>query len=297
MIGIAGILSWVGLSLGAALTAAVMPVMHKKIRAERLSMMFWLRVVMLLIVLPVLAFTGLPEKPAFYAATFVTAFIWAYADLSSIRASEEYGAEVITRLIPLNVLVTFFMWIALDPATQGSYLDVPLKGLGILAATCAAVFFAMHLQKGPVTREHLRAFGPVILMSGMGVVYAKIALDSAPSLHSGVFGYIALQAFLMIIIFGALEAVWNPVPRAVFAGRVAMTSGLLMGINTVAHMIFKCYGYQLVENPAYISVVILTTPLWVMLYYRIVKKQIVGDMKAGTLVVLSALALLGFISI
>src|SRR5688500_8558083 len=104
MIGIIGVLSWAGLSLGAALTAAIMPIMHEKIRAERLSMMFWLRVVMLLIALPLLVFTGLPGNPTFYAATFVTAFIWCYADLSSIRASEEFGAAVITRLIPLNVL-------------------------------------------------------------------------------------------------------------------------------------------------------------------------------------------------
>lgn len=297
MMGIFGLLSWVGLSLGSALTAAVMPIMHEKIRAERLSMMFWLRVVMLLIALPVLAFVGLPDNPTFYAATFVTAFIWAYADLSSIRAAEEFGAGVITRLIPLNVLVTFFMWIALDPETLTRYMEAPFRGLGILAATAAAVFFAMRLQKGPVTREHLRALGPVILMSGMGVVYAKIALDSASSMHSGVFGYMALQALLMIIIFGVLEAVWNPVPRAVFAGRVAMTSGLLMGLNTVVHMILKTYGYQLVENPAYISVVILTTPIWVMLYYRLVQKQPVGDVKAGLMVVLSVLALLGFVSL
>jgi len=297
MIGIVGVLSWAGLSLGAALTAAIVPVMHEKIRAERLSMMFWLRMVMLLIALPVLVFTGLPGNPTFYAATFVTAFIWCYADLSSIRASEEFGAAVITRLIPLNVLVTFFMWIALDPGTLSDYLQEPLRAAGILAATAAAVFFAMRLQKGPVTREHLRALGPVILMSGMGVVYAKIALDSAVSMHSGVFSYMALQALLMIVIFGVLEAVWNPVPRAVFAGRVAMTSGFLIGINTVVHMIFKSYGYQLVENPAYISVVVLTTPVWVMLYYRLVQKQPVGDMKAAFLMVLSIVALLGFVSL
>ncbi len=297
MIGIFGVLSWVGLSLGAALTAAIVPIMHEKIRAERLSMMFWLRVVMLLAALPVLFLTGLPANPTFYAATFVTAFIWAYADLSSIRASEEFGAGVMSRLIPLSVLVTFFMWIALDPVTLANYLDAPLRGLGILAATCSAVFFAMRLQKEPITREHLRALGPVILMSGMGVVYAKIALDSAMSPHSAVFGYMALQALLMVIIFGVLEAVWNPVPRAVFAGRVAMTSGVLMGLNTLVHMIFKSYGYQIVENPAYISVVILTTPLWVILYYRVVKKQQVGDMKAGLLVVLSALVLAGFVLI
>lgn len=297
MIGIAGFLSWVGLSLGSALTAAVMPIMHEKIRAERLSMMFWLRVVMLLIALPVLIFTGLPGNPTFYAATFVTAFIWAYADLSSVRAAEEHGGGVMTQLIPLNVVVTFFMWLAIDPATLAGYIDAPIRGLGILAATGAAVFFAMRLQRGKITREHLRALGPVILMSGMGVVYAKIALDSSLSIHSAVFGYMALQAFLMIIIFGVLEAVWSPVPRAIFTGRVAMTSGVLMGLNTVVHMIFKTYGYQMVENPAYVSVIVLTTPIWVMLYYRVVQKQVVGDMKAGLLVIVSVLALLGFISL
>lgn len=291
-----GFMSWVGLALGSAFTAAIMPIMHEKIRAERLSMMFWLRAVMLLVALPVACVIGWPSEPGFYVTTFVTAFIWCYADLSSIRATEEFGAGVMTRLMPLNVLVTYFMWLALDRNTLAGALDVPLQSLGIFAALAGAVFFAMRLQKAPVAREHLRALGPVILMSGMGVVYAKIALGSGVA-HEAVFSYMALQALFMMIIFGVLEAVWNPVPRAVFTGRVAMASGFLMGINTVAHMALKSYGYQMVANPAYISVVVLTTPLWVMLYYRLVKRQAVGDMKSGLLLLLCVAAMAALISV
>lgn len=296
MSAIFAFLSWVGLSMGSAVTAAIMPILHEKIRAERLSMLFWLRTVMLIIALPVLFIVGWPTDPVFYVATFVTAFIWAYADLSSFRATEEFGAGAITRLIPLNVLVTFVMWIVIDPDVLYGYLDNPVQGAGIVAATCGAVFFAMRMQKNPVSRHALRALGPVILMSGMGVVFAKIALDQA-DMHSGVFGYMVVQAFFMILIFGALEAVWHPVPRAVFAGRVAIQTGFLMGLNSVAHLIFKSYAYQLVANPAYVSVVILTTPLWVLLYYRLVKKQVVGDIKAGLAVVVCAAALIYFVGL
>jgi hypothetical protein len=296
MSAILAFLSWVGLSTGSAVTAAIMPILHEKIRAERLSMLFWLRTVMLIIALPILFLVGWPTDPVFYVATFVTAFIWAYADLSSFRATEEFGAGPITRLIPLNVLVTFVMWVVVDPDVLYGYLDNPVQGAGIIAATCGAVFFAIRMQKNPVSRHALRALGPVILMSGMGVVFAKIALDQA-DMHSGVFGYMVVQAFFMILIFGALEAVWHPVPRAVFAGRVAIQTGFLMGLNSIAHLIFKSYAYQLVANPAYVSVVILTTPLLVLLYYRLVKKQIVGDVKAGLAVVACAAALVYFVNL
>lgn len=297
MSGIFGLISWVWFSTGSALAAAIMPIMHEKIQAERLSMMFWLRIVMLVIALPVLCFVGWPGSPVFYVATFITAFIWAYADLSSFRATEEFGAGAITRMIPMNVLVTFFMWLALSPDTLDGYLSNPMQGLGIFISLCGAVFFAMRLQRGPISRESLRVLGPVILMSGMGVVYAKIALDHAttPTIHSGVFGYMVVQAFFMILIFGALELAGRPVPRAVFTGRVAMTSGFLMGINSVVHLMFKSYAYMMVENPAYVSAVILTTPLWVLLYYRLVKKQNVGDIKAGFMVVICAAAMIGFV--
>lgn len=299
MSGILGLISWVWYSAGSALTAAIMPIMHEKIRAERLSMMFWLRIVMLIVALPVLCFTGWPGNPVFYVATFITAFIWAYADLSSFRATEEFGAGAITRMIPINVLVTFFMWVALSPETLDLYLSNPVRGLGIFASICGAVFFAMRLQRGPISRESLRALGPVILMSGMGVVYAKIALDSAtlPSIHSGVFGYMAVQAFFMILIFGALELAGRSVPRAIFTGRVAITSGFLMGINSVVHLAFKSYAYLMVENPAYVSAVILTTPLWVLLYYKLVRKQSVGDLKAGFMVVVCAAAMVAFVAL
>lgn len=291
MSAILALFSWVGLSIGSAITAAIMPIMHERIRAERLSMLFWLRVVMFLVSLPILCVIGWPTNPAFYLTTFITAFIWAYADLSSFRATEEFGAGAITRLIPLNVIVTFFMWVGLNPQLLNQYIDSPLHGMGVIACIAGAVFFAMRLQRNTVSREALRALGPVILMSGMGVVFAKIALDSAP-VHSGVFGYMVVQAFFMVLIYGALEAVWQPVPRAVFTGRVAIQTGLLMGINAIAHLIFKSYAYTMVDNPAYVSVVILTTPLWVLLYYKLVKHQDVGDVKSGLAVVACAAALI-----
>lgn len=287
MSAIAAMLSWVSLSLGATLSAAAMPFMQMKFQSERLSMLFWLRALMVVVSLPVLIFTGLPGDPIFYVATFITALIWSYADLSSFRASEDFGAGAVTRMIPLNVLVTFVMWVGLDPDLLYQYLDRPVRGFGIFLSLCAGVYFATRLQKTTVSRPAMRAMVPVILMSGMGVVFAKVAIDTGDS-HSSVFAYIALQSLFMAGIFWALEAKWHPVPRAVFAGRVAMTAGFVMGLNTFVHMIFKSYGYRLVENPAYVSAVILTTSFWILLYYKVVKKQDAGDLKAGLMVVLSA---------
>jgi len=284
---ILAVLSWVSLSMGATLSAAAMPFMQMKFQAERLSMLFWLRAVMAVAALPALIFTGLPNDPVFYAATALTALIWSYADLASFRASEDFGAGAIARLIPLNVLVTFFMWIALDPALLYQYIDDPLRGGGIVLSLCAAVYFATRLQKTTVTRAAMRAMVPVILMSGMGVVFAKVAIDTGDA-HSSVFAYIVLQSILMAGVFWTLEAKWHPVPRAVFAGRAAMTAGVMMGINTLVHMVFKSYGYRLVENPAYVSAIILTTSVFVLLYYKVFKRQEIGDLKSGLMVVVFA---------
>lgn len=287
MSAIVAMLSWVSLSMGATLSAAVMPFMQMRFQAERLSMLFWLRVLMTVVALPVLIFTGLPDDPVFYVATLLTALIWSYADLASFRASEDFGAGAVTRLIPLNGLVTFVMWVGLKPHMLYQYLDHPVRGLGIFLSLCAAIYFATRLQKTTVTRAAMRAMAPVILVSGMGVIFAKVAIDTGDS-HSSVFAYIAFQSLLMAGIFWLLEAKWQPVPRAVFAGRAAMTAGFVMGLNTFVHMVFKSYGYRMAENPAYVSVVILTTSLWVLLYYKICKKQEIGDLKAGLMVVLFA---------
>lgn len=285
-----GFFSWLGASMAAAISSAVVPILHERIQADRLSTMFWLRVVVLFVAAPALLFVGLPDNPTFYAATFVTAFIWIFADLSSIRASEEFGAAEVNRLIPLNVLVTYFMWLAVDSQAIEAVFSEPLRAFLIFISMGLAVFFTMRLQPGPITRDHLRAMGPVILLSGVGVVFAKIAVDSS-DLHDAVFGYITVQAVLMIAIFAAIEAIWHPVPRAVFAGRVAMASGILTGLGTAVHMVFKSYGYALVENPAYVSVVVLTTPIWIMLYFRLARGMVLGDLRMAFMAAVSVLAM------
>lgn len=291
MSAIFAFLTWMGLPTGSALTAAVMPVVHERIRAERFSMMFWLRIVMTLAALPVLLFTGMPDDPVFYIATLVTAVIWSYADLSSFRATEEFGAGPVTRFIPLNVIVTFFMWMAVEPGLLEQYRAQPLIALGLTASIAAAVFCAMRMQPYALSRAAMRALAPIVIMSGMGVVFAKLALDHAGTsgAHAAVFGYIVLQSLAMVLVFGALEAVKHPVPRAIFTGPVAIQAGIIMGLNSVVHLVCKAYAYRMVENPAYVSVIILTTPLWVLLYYRLVRKQAVGDLRPAFAVLVCAL--------
>lgn len=291
MIPALGLLGWVGLATGSTISAAAIPLVNQHARAERLSMLFWLRVFMLVIALPILCIVGWPGDPVFYVATFATAFIWAYSDLAGFRVTEQFGPGPVTRLIPLNVLVTYVMYAVVQPDVLYSYCHDPLRALAIAVALSATVFFAMRLQSLPAPREALHAIGPIVLMSGIGVVFAKIALDHA-SPASGVFGYMAVQAFFMVIIFGALEALWQPVPRAVFAGRVAMKAGLLMGAVSFVHLLFKSYAYRMVENPAYVSAIVLTTPFWIMLYYKIARNQVIGDLKAALAVVASAAILI-----
>ena len=273
-----------------------MPILHARFQAERLSLLFWLRFVMFLVALPILFFIGWPNDATFYVATILTGFIWAYADLSSFRANDEFGSAVITKTIPLNVLVTFCMWMVISPDVLHSYIDHPARGAGIVLSMLAAVVFSMRLQPVSVPRDAFRVLGPVVLMSGLGVVFAKLALEHAgsASVDSAVFAYVGLQSLVMAVIFWVIEGVWQTVPAEVFTGRVAMQSGFFMGLNSIIHMVLKGYAYTMVDNPAYVSVLILTTPLWVMLYYRLVHRQKVGSLAAGLRILIAAALMVYF---
>lgn len=246
---------------------------------------------------PIALYAGLPDSPVFYIAVSVTGAFAAYGDIRIFNLCARYGGGVVSRLLPLIIWVAFMLWLVLRPETMQEYTDRPLRALGIMAALGGCAWFSFTLQKCPVSRAAFIALVPVILMFGTNQVLAKIAMDNS-GLHSGVFAYLLWQSALVVVLVSIARLAvpgWFRASGETRAPRVArdkiLLAGCLMAFFWSMQMVLKNYAFTFAPNPSYVAALNETAPVWVMLFYIVIRHREDGNILSGLGIMASAIAL------
>lgn len=287
---------WVLFSLIAALPAAVSVLANQYFKLPGHLLVFWSRVVTVLCMAPFMAQIALPEDPRFYIAVAVTALLGAFADMRAYNASARHGAGAVSRVMPLGIVLSFFVWLGVDTSMIGKYLDHPFSTAAILVALSGITFFSMRLRHCVVTRTAFVHMLPALLAYTATNVLNKYAMHFG-AIEGAVFGYMFVQSALAVVIAGGYAAYHEGKPqRQKWAWQPLAFNALLLAIVWIAHMTFKNYAMAFTPNPAYQSAVLQVTPLLVAGVYKIVGHRENADVKSG-LYLVAFVALLALVTI
>lgn len=268
-----------------------MPLVSEHFKTNTMHMIVWLRIFSVLAVSPLVLFYGLPSDPVYYAAIAGVVILVAITDFIYFGSAARNGAGVTTRIQPFEVFATFVLWTAITPSLLQTYFDSPLRSLCMLLSLLGCVYFALRLQHHEISRRTFRTLLPVILLGALIIVLSKTAMNHSPP-HSGVYGYIFLQGLGILAIYSVLMRFMpHKFPRMT-RDHFVLKAGLFMALCSLAHLFAKYYAFKMVVNPAYVTVVGLTAPLWVWLYYKLTGRPDHDDVKAGFGVVVCAAILI-----
>ncbi len=275
---------WVWFALLAAISQAGLALVNEFFKVSPIGMLFWMRAICLCFLFPVVFLVDLPTDPFYYLFVFIGALIFAYSDLVRFGVVAKSGAGIVTRLDPLAVAITFVVWTALSPALFFSYLAEPLRAGGIVVSLIGCVYFALRLRKCEISYEALRHMAPALLLSAVGIITGKFAMMHA-SLLNGVIGYVFFQSFIVLsvyIIALNIPSIANRLPHRDMLCRslkekIVLLAGGSMAIAWLFHTPSKWMAISLVENPAYVTMIGLSAPLWVILLYKAIGRRDEND--------------------
>lgn len=281
---------WAVYAILAAVMITAIPLIQEKRKADGTALALWVKIFSFALTVPFLVHVGLPEHLEFYILIALTAALYSVSDIIYFRSVPIVGSGVVTRVLPASVIMTFFLWFAVDPSLVAVYVGQPIKSLGILGVLCLFLFFATRIKQCTITWNGVRAIWFVLFAACVGPVITKKSLDYVDPRFAS-FVFICLQAFFMILFMGAYYITRKPISRAVFMGRHAIiTAALIAGVSTPA-IVLKVMAIDLAENPAYVAVIFFTDALWVLLYYKFTGKQENANIAAGLGIVACAAAL------
>lgn len=286
---------WVPMGLFAALMTSCMLLVTEHFKLPAAQFLMGLRFFSLLLLTPLILIFPWPQDPVFYIATITAILIICGMDILMISSAVKHGAGVTSRILPLSAFATFFFWTIYSSATFHSYLETPLRSAGILLAIGAAAFFSIRLRQCEISRAAMKILLPVVVMASVVTVCGKVAIDAAP--QTGPLMWNFMQALILTPVYAVM--VYGTKGRFERAplNKTFAIAGILAALCSVGHIIVKSKAFHLVENPAYVMILLLTSPLWILLYYKIKKHEEKADIWSGIGIVFSALALIALTQI
>lgn len=265
--------------ISASFSAGVMLV-QERLKIEGFAIAFWAKVACIVLMAPLALYFGLPDNPVFYALVCAQAVLWAISDVIFFNAIARTGAGVISRLLPMSVIITFCLWFLIEPALLVTYLETPVRSALIFTTLCATVWFAMQLKQCAVSWQALRLIWFVLFAAVVGPLLFKLVAQHT-DIQRGPFSYVVVEALFMVTLWLIYHTIKKPVPRAVMLSPSAIKAGFAVGFFMSLMVASNFAAMFYVDNPGLVPAVKFTDTLLIMLFYKLTGRKEDANVWAG----------------
>lgn len=282
---------WAVLGFGAALFAAMLMLAQEHIKASGFAMAFWNKAFNILILFIPALYFGFPTQPHFYAYMAINSIVYAISDVIFFNVVSKTGAGTLSRLMPLNIILVFLLWLAVDPALQDKYLADPYRSIAIFLTIAMTGYFGFMMKKCEFSWGVLKSAWFVIVAGIIGNIVVKKAMEGVDPLQGSV-AAITVSAAMMVTMWSGYYMIKKPVPWQEMVSKKTLKSGLIIACITSVMVTCLLSSITLAENPAYTSAIFHLSAVLILIYYRFkgIKEQ--SNVFAGMGIVFCALALI-----
>ena len=229
-------------------------------------------------------FIGAPQDPRFYVGLVGATIPAIYCDIRRYNASAKFGGGMVSRIMPLTLIVSFFLWFFLDVALLKAYMANPLVSAGIVACILAIMFLLFRLRSNcAINKEAIAYLVPVVFAAAVMNIAHKYAMDHT-NLLEGIIAYLWLQAFIMLLASFYIIRHQEFSVKGAFSGQ-SRAAGLTLIVLSIAVIAFKATAMKYTPHPTYVLAIVTTTSVWVSILYRLIKHKEEARVREGLIVV------------
>lgn len=231
--------------------------------------------------IPFVGFVEWPQNTNFYIFVFATIPLVYFADMRSFSLFSKFGAGPVSRIHALKSFVLFLIWGVVNPDSILNYFHQPFTGGGIILSIIICVFFSSKLRVGNIDKQVTSAMLPVVICFAIVDVLNKSSMDIASN-TGGVFAYIFIQSLFIVLAFGIMRFLKKDVAVVKIAiDKRYIKGSFLLCLFFFCVMVLKNFAFMQAPNPAYVTVIMLLSPIWVTSFNKITKYPDKTNIRAG----------------
>lgn len=218
-----------------------------------------------------LPFMYWPTSPTYYGVILLCSCggIWARQRLFNIVI--QHNSRVACLQLPIAIVATFLMWLAIDTAERTRMLTDLTYAAGSITAILLVIASVFFIRKHDASWSALKIVAPIgVLYASFGVL-SKLVLDTGVSSLAISLNWVFLNN-LATLALGA-PFLWRRAQREGLNLRpenIEKAAFLGAFLHTIA-WVFSALAVIYTANPAYPAILGAMIPLWFAIYYKLFK--------------------------
>ncbi len=274
---------WLAASLIATLFAVCLLLSNQYFKRPGNFLVFWFRLVTVLVLSPVMFFIDWPDNQNFYLFTIFSSIFACFADMRTFDVIAKYGGGFVSRIKPITIFIAFPLWFFMDSSLFYEYIEHPLNSLGIIATLIGVGYFASRSNKNEINKEAFKSFMPALLAGAIATVFNKSAMVNGSTIDA-VICYMFMQSLMVLPIMGAYNMYVGHYPKMkvlLYSRKGMLVPSVVTSLLWLIIVSFKCTAMMTIPNPAYFIAIGQLAPILISLFYFVIKHKEEGDVING----------------
>lgn len=285
--------SWILFAVLGSLFQAAFVETNRIARVDARVLNFWHVAMVLVLFIPLIPYMAWPEDRTFYAFALAVSMGMGISTQILFGLAKSHNGRVSSMYMPIEVLVVYGLWFAFYPPSMEIYQHDPMAKTAIFLSFCLFSASLLLIRRNDIGWNAFMAVLPVALFLGLRAIFAKIAMMDA---GADIIGH--TLSFTFIVYVGILPLAAALVMANGGFARAApippFKSGFLCAFFALGSFICYTLGVTLASNPAYVIMVFMMVPVWLLLLHVISGVQDDASPWAGMLMIAAAAVLIWF---
>ena len=220
------------------------------------------------LILPITLFMPPNFQWPFFLIATIQGFAVSYLDYKIYKLFQKYGAETVSSIQPLSVLITFVFWLVIRPSLLVVYMENLWNFSLIVLSILAIVYSVMKYRQQTFVLACLHDMVPLLLIFSLIDITNKLIMEYANHnlLAATIYRVLIVSSIVGLVNLGTgLQRDLKITDLFKKENISAAWFTLLIPIS----MILVNFSALYADNPAYTSAVIYLSVIWILLLNKI----------------------------
>lgn len=262
---------WVLFAVFLSLTGATYSLCVQNIRLKPAFFMIYRGMISALLIIPLLFYFRFVPNIIFCSIAIFQGFLVSYYDLGLMKSVKKYGAEAITSILPVGIVLNFAFWCLIDHQIFIKYTEHPLQSGLIVFSLIGVTTALMGYKKASIAKKAIIDLIPIIVVGLLIDLSNKIIMNYA---NNSLVGYSFWRAFILSLVVGTIHFLLYIFKKEKISELIKfenLKKTWIFGLNIAAMVIMSIAMYD-TPNPAYVSAIAQTSLLWIICFNQILSR-------------------------
>ena len=221
-----------------------------------------------LLVLPITLFIAPSFAWPFFLIAILQGFAVSYLDYNIYKLFQKYGAEAVSSIQPLSVLLTFVLWLIIRPDLLFLYMENIKRFIIIVLCISAIVYAVMKYRRQSFVFACLCQMVPLLLICSFIDITNKLIMEYTNNhfLQASLYRVLIVSSVVGFVNLGLVTRQGTKIKTLLKKENILASWFVVLLPFSMVLINFSAY---FAENPAYSSVIVYLSVVWILLFNKI----------------------------